>query len=449
MMERAHRKYSPSNTERNDLCHGSTQLIARVPPRPDQTWTIEGRKAHDVLEAALRAGCRDAEEGHREHSVHFFEELNDNSNEFYLAIQIALDHVYGILDEHPDAKWWIEEFVDPPCSVLPGETGGYCDVCIYVPSTRTLYVIDYKHGAGVAKDAIGNSQIKQYGAGFLYDERGFVDPAQVDTVQLTIVQPRAFHDAGIIRSDEATPAELWHYLTWLDDLIVKCEAPDAPLTPGDVQCRFCDAAPHCPAREAQALQVANKAYQQIGQVREPDLPTPSSLDMKRIAEIKFHAPTLRKWLDSIETYAEGLVRQGHYMPGLKLVENAPRREYFGDEAHVARSLAAMLGERGAEQATAEYEALMEKYPVLRKIFQYKLMPVTTAEKLVKEAYKNRVGKGRKKKAAEEAGQAFAFLTLKKSNGGTSVVREDDPRPAVNLASDHFQNIAGLIPPPPQ
>ncbi len=424
--ERAHRKWSPSQAERIFFCPGSSNLIARVPKRPSSVYAIEGTNAHDVLEAALRNGCRDAKEAHFEYSNLWAQELDDGNNEFYLSVQTALNYVYGLLDEYPDAQWWIETFVDPPLPSDPGEAGGFCDVGIWVPSIRTLFVIDYKHGAGVAKAARGNHQVFQYGAGFLYDADPLVSPDDVDTVVLTIVQPRAFHEEGPIREVEVTPTDLWNYLLSLDVAVRNAQKPDAPLVPGEDQCRFCDANTSCPARETQALQVAQAGFSQIKDVAASALPPPSQLDINRLAQIRFHAPMLRKWLEDIDKHCEELMRGGHHVPGAKLVMAQARRKYWGSEEDTAKRIAALAGAS------------------LDDVWTRKLMNITTAEKMVVEAYKRRVGRGKKNAAAADARQAFAFLTIKETSGNLVVADEDDPRPAVNKAASAFGNLIGVI-----
>lgn len=444
--ERTHRRYSPSQADRFFACRGSNNLLKRVPARPTSPYAQEGTDAHTILEAALNAQCRDAQEAH-DFLTSLPHTLDDGQNEFYLSIQIALDHIYSILDAHPDATMWVERFVDPPLTAAPGEAGGYCDVAILVPSLRALFVIDYKHGAGVAKAVRGNNQPMQYAAGFLYEDNAVVDPADIDTVILCIVQPRAFHEDGIIREHEVTPYEVWEYLEELEDVVLDCEREDAALTPGEDQCRFCDARTLCPAREAMALQVASSTFTQIAHVNAPALPNPAAMDIERLARIRFHAPMLRKFLDDVDKHADELARGGHHVPGAKLVEAQAKRKYYGEDNDVARKLAAMLGERKADAAMAAYVQVIEQYPVLQRIFNQKIIPITSAEKLVVEEYKRRVGRGRKKKAAEEAKQAFAFLTLKQSSGKLVLVDEDDPRPAVNRAQNTFGQIAGALPAP--
>jgi hypothetical protein len=157
--EREHRRFSPSQAERFRACHGSTNLLARVPKRPSSKWAIEGTNAHTVLEAALVNGVRDSREAHVEYSELFAEDLNTSENMFYFSIQVALDYIYGILDEYPGSTLFAERFVNPPVESAPGEAGGYCDTGIWVPALRRFYSIDYKHGAGVVVEAKNNKQL--------------------------------------------------------------------------------------------------------------------------------------------------------------------------------------------------------------------------------------------------------------------------------------------------
>jgi hypothetical protein len=419
--------------------------LARVPQAPPSPYAIEGTQAHAVLEAALKNGCTTAREAHRDYSYLFDVDLDDGTNEFYLAVDMGLNYLYDLWREYPDAQVWIETNIPVPVTNAPGEADGYGDFVLYSPSARKAFVIDYKHGAGIAKEA-NCRQLKQYGAGVVFGI--LADVPDIDDVTLVIVQPRAFHKDGPIREYETTALELWDYLNELDDVIAKAQRPDAPLTPGVEQCRFCDAAPYCPAREAAALQVANTSFAQIRDVRSDALPEPHLLDMYRIGTILAHASTLRKWLADVEERAYQLARQGHYIPGMKLVEAAPKRRYYGDERDLAYKLAAMLGEKNLTDGIVQMYALLDAYPAMASMFRPGLVPLTTAEKLVVEAYKKRVGRGKKKQAAEDARQSFAYLTLKDTSGSYSLVPEDDARPAVNPTQSTFAQInAAALPAP--
>jgi len=428
--ERSHRRYSPSQRERRKLCPGSDNLLAKVPARPSSPYAVEGTKAHTILEAALRNNVRRAMQAHREFTDLRAEKLDDGiGNNFYLSIQIALNHIYAILDEYPDAAMHIENYVYVPLDAAPGEGDGYCDIVIYIPSIRHAYIIDYKHGAGVAKDVKNNPQVRQYSTGVLFGDPPIIDVEGVDTVTECIIQPRAFHKDGAIREEVVLPYEIYNSIEEINDEVLAAQDPHAPLVPGEDQCRFCDANTVCPAREAMGLQVASSQFKQIMDVKQIDIPHPHSIDVARLGYIYNAAPMLKKFLADVEEHIMELNRAGIYVPGTKIVETEPRRQWHGTEDEIAFKLAALSG-----------------LPIT-EMFTIKPVNITTAEKMVVEAFKNRVGKGKKKQAAEDARHAFAFLTTKERTGNTVLTVETDPRPAVNLASRAFAQISQMIHPP--
>jgi len=425
--EREHRRFSPSQAERIMACPGSTVYLETVPARAPSPYAIEGTKAHEILDAALRNNERRAVVAHREHSIHLAEDFDDD---FIYSVQSALNYIYSIIDELPDAQLHYEEFVNPPLPSAPGEGGGYCDVWIYIPSVRVLYVIDYKHGAGVAKDAKDNPQPLQYACGVLYADEPIIDPATVDKVVIVIIQPRAWHKDGTTREAELTPYEVYEYLEVLDNAVAAALKPNAPLVPGDDQCRFCDARTICPAREAMGFSKAvNETFKSVYDIRQIDIPNVRTMDIDRLSYIAKWAPFLRHFLADVERHIEELLAQGFAVPDWKLVEADARRSWYGDEKDVAVKLAALAGVPPAD------------------VMRTSLITITDAEKLVVEAFKARAGRGKKRQAAEDAKRAFAVLTLKQSTGAPKLVPADDPRQPINRAASAFGGIGGLLEPP--
>lgn len=437
--ERQHTRFSPSRSEQFFLCPGSVNLLARTPSRPTSIYALEGEIAHTVLEAGLRNRLNNATDAleHTEFGMGVLEELYGevvkNVNEFKASINDALDYVWNLVDTieaaHGDAQLFIEVRVDPPITSSPGEAAGYCDIAIYSAKARHLWVIDYKHGAGVAKAAVGNTQVKQYAAGFLYDDSTPVDKNNVDHVTLAIIQPRAFHADGNIREYTTNPLELADYLIELDEKIEEAMRPDAPLVPGVEQCRFCDARSTCPAVEAKALAAVNTQFANVRDIAEPKLPAPSTLDIARLAYIAQVKPLIMAWFNDVDRHLYELMMNGTDIPGLKLVEAQARREWHGEEKERAEKLAAVIGCDVTELYRATFKT------------------ITDVEKMMVDAFKDRVGRGKKKQAAEDAKQMFAYFTTKQSSGNLSVVSEDDPRPPANRALSSFNQVVGLLPSP--
>lgn len=420
--EREHKRFSPSQTERFFRCPGSVRLCATVPPRPSSKWAAEGTKAHELLEAALENGERNAEKAWTDHSPFFAEDVD---GEMCDAVQECLDYVFDLIDEHGEHVLFTETEVDPPVTSAPGEAGGHCDCGLWFPAIGWLFVIDYKHGAGIAVDVKGNTQVLSYGSGFVFG--GHVPLDKITRIVSVIVQPRAFHAEGPIREASVSLAELQDYLLELDMKIDECLQPNAPLVPGEEQCRWCDASSTCPALESKALAVVGNTFQSVKDITEDRLPDPADLPVDRLAYIMQVAPVLTKWLDNVAAEAANYARMGAPVPGYKLVEAQAKRQWHGDPQELAEKLIALSG------------------MTLDDVMPRKLLTITEADKLVSKAYKDRAkGRKAKKKAAEEATQAMAFLTLKQSSGATMLVPLTDSRPAINPASA-FEQVQ-VIPP---
>jgi len=423
---RTHRRFSPSKMERYGVCPGAHNLLERTPARERTVYATEGTEAHDILDAGLNTYCASAKEA-LDNSIHCVADIDDTT---LAAVQDCLDYVWGIFEvinnQYGDLVMFTEQYVNPPIHILPGEAAGYCDIALFSRKARKLWIIDFKNGVGVVKEAEENKQMKQYGAGFLFDEDlKLVNPADVDTVVLVIVQPRAFHPKGPVRSWETTPGYLADYLFDLEEDIEKCLDPNAPLNPGVEQCQFCEARSVCPAIEARNLMVIHPQVRQVEQIPTIKLPDPKSLDVTRLSQVKQSFELLRIWMKGVDTHVDELLRSGVHVPGYKIVESEPRREWYGDEQDRVKKLAALIG--------CKEDDLYEKT----------LKPLTRVEPMVVSAFKERVGRTRRNKAAEEARQMFAYFTTKVSSGNLTVVKDDDERPAVNKALTSFSSIPQL------
>lgn len=437
MQERGHTRFSPSASEQFFLCRGAPNLLARTPARPNSSYADEGNLAHHILEIGLRNKCVNATQAIALSDYDGLMEAylpdEHKMRDFKASVNDALDYIWETIDTldglYGDVQMFIEVRVNPPITSAPGEAAGYCDIAIYSANARLLYVIDYKHGQGVAKAIVGNTQVKQYAAGFLYDDASPVNADMVDRVVMVIVQPRAFHPDGDIREYEASPLELSDYLIELDMVIEECLDPAAPLTAGEEQCRFCDAATTCPAREKMALAAVSSTFASIKDIKAPNMPAPADLDVNRLGYIYQHKDMLTKWLNDIENHIYQLQMKGVNVPGTKLVKPYASRVWHGQEPQRALDLAALIGCQPVDLYRVSFET------------------ITHLEKMVVEAFKSRVGRGQKKKAAEDAKQYFAYFTTKESSDKLTLVAEDDERPAANRVLNSFHQISGLLPPP--
>lgn len=417
---RQHARYSASAAHRWLRCPGSVALADGV-PRVESEYALDGTEAHEVLNFALENGYKHAAEAmvmcgkQQTYRKDNYEERRD-------SIQSVLDYVYDLVASYGEAGCTVffeTEFKFPLS--FEEDCGGTSDICIYIHDLNILYVIDFKHGAGVAVEVEENEQCMIYGVGAADElgKRGYT----IDTIVLVVAQPRAFHLKGPIRTWVMPSRMAGDFTTRVEDAIMACKKPDAPLIPDpNVQCKFCPASPVCPAYEQSAMRVVMPTFNTIKDVNQYTLPEPRSLSVDRIAYIKQAKDALINWLNDVDDYAKELAMSGTQVPGFKLVYARSQRRYEGDPHVVADALISLTGK------------------TLDDVMPRKLIGIGDGEAMVVEAYRRGAEKGQIRKAVELGKKAFAMLTTKDTSGNLVMVSENDKRPAVNPAQTLFQHV---------
>lgn len=309
MTEQAHSKLGASGAERWMNCPGSLRMSEGIPNETSEA-AAEGTAAHALGELCMMLGFQRAE-------VLVYSEVEgfQVTEEMAEAVQVYLDETYPhILSGNPysmeqkfDLEW-----------VHKGMFGTN-DFCAYDPETKILHVIDYKHGRGYVVEIEANKQLMYYAVGALKDY------PEAETVELCIVQPRAFHQSGRVRK-ELYSAEWLRtvFVERLRDAAVATEAPDAPLNAGS-WCTFCPAKGLCPA-------IHNKVTGVIGAMENYKLPETQKLqpiDVKSILDAK---DDIIKWLNAVEFQALKSLEAGLEIPEYKLVRGNKHRAFIDKEA---------------------------------------------------------------------------------------------------------------------
>lgn len=237
-------------------CPGSHDLIKALtlPETDDPDYRRQGVAAHAAAAHALQNGLEAWEVVGME-----FEGLTITAA-MGMHLKVYLDHVvplqeatqtYGVEFKahspsiHEQAFGTADHWAiapGPPSEPFVDEDG---DTVQRV--TNALHVNDLKFGEGIAVDVEENPQLKYYAAlviDNLERNRSYVfNDAML--VVLGIVQPRAFHPGGPIRTWTTTVGEIKE---WVHDTLRPAMARteiDGLLTPGD-WCRFCPAKLVCP-----------------------------------------------------------------------------------------------------------------------------------------------------------------------------------------------------------
>lgn len=242
-MPDVHAKLSPSSSHRWLNCTKSFDLIesAKVPEQTAGVAAEEGTLAHAVLENLMKQalGKVSAAEykAERKRLAEEAEKLLGRPAISEME-KFASGQVEFILDQLRD---------DPSAAVLIEQRVWVTEQCFgtadaIVVSGTTLYVIDYKYGAGIPVNAVENTQLLLYGAGAL---RFWDLVYDIQEVELHIFQPRRnSHSEFRLSADELR--------SWVDTKVLpaveEINTSTGSFCPSDKICQWCPVNAVCSAR---------------------------------------------------------------------------------------------------------------------------------------------------------------------------------------------------------
>lgn len=311
--EIAHASFGASNSKRRMACPGSLKAEERFPDESSPFAEL-GTAAHELGEHCLENNIEDV-------ALCIGGSFNDHivDDNMATAVQTYVNFVRATEAEEAPALLRLEqrfslEDLDPPMPMF-----GTSDCTIYGKETGNLWIIDYKHGQGVAVDVEDNAQLKYYALGAVLK---IGNKAPINQVHTAIVQPRASHRDGSIRVYSYTKDEILDFGTDLIDAAHAALAPDAPLIAGD-HCKFCKAAGVCSALRGNALAVAQDEF---GVIKSVDDLTP-----EEIGAYMDKLPLVEEWIKSLRRHAHTMLEAGTSVPGFKLVEKRPTRRWKNED----------------------------------------------------------------------------------------------------------------------
>lgn len=407
-----HAALSPSKAHRYVRCPGSVRLEAQYPDVSND-GAIDGTHSHTLLQKCIEVGLMPA-------SMFLNETLTDHEGSFTVdaqrasRVQVALDYIAGrvtaLKAKGIDAKVIAEERVDPVLWVERSDMSGTVDVRID-GGVEYLEIIDYKDGMG-AVGAEGNEQMELYAIGAFNGQTH---------VTMTIIQPKlATKGMSPISSHTAEANYLFGRAKVYKAAGAATEAPDAPLVPGDVQCKFCKAKGGCPALLNQSAALFGPVVASVtgSLVDNAVAKSPDSMSAADLAEVLKAAPLARQFFASAEAEAERRMKLGQAVPGFKLVNGRGSRAWSLPEEQIADKLVKIGIPKG-------------------EVYETKLLSPAKVETLT---WKNRAGEVQsltKKKLSVIEAEYVTHMA-----GKPTVAPDADSRPAiVTDASAMFQSIA--------
>ncbi len=313
------------------------------------------------------------------------------SPEMVEALRPGIDRIR----ERPGQKW--VEYRVTFDTWLPGQFGTLDTGIVH---ESFIEINDLKYGAGVPVSPEQNEQLMTYALGFW--DNVARERSDAKKFLLVIDQPRAAGGGG---EWEVHLDDLLDFGTQLQAAHEIALQPDAPLVPGEKQCKFCPNKDECPALAEFALEAMALKFDDLDS-EEPITPVVrEKLTPAQRSKVAASQDLIKSWLSAVTGRVLEDALAGNPTPGLK----------------------AVLGRKGARMWSDEEAAKRFLLTKLDKAAIYtdpKLISPAQAEKLIPKT------------------EVEGLSDLTRQNEGKPVlVAEDDRRQAVSTASK-FDDIEG-------
>lgn len=391
----SHAKFSPSSAHRWLRCTGSIEKCKDA-PSTSSWYADEGTAAHELGAWCLESG-NDAEH-YLGKEIHVRDEEGEIRNSFIVDDDMA-GYVQVYVDSVRDAAegadlLMVEQRVDFSDYIgVEGQTGT-ADALILKSAEQLLDVHDLKYGQGEKVFAKENEQEMLYALGGLYE---FCLLYEINTVRLNIHQPRLDH----MDSWEISVSALENFAKMAKKKAHEGLLPDAPLTPGETQCRWCPAKATC---EAAAEAVHNAVADDFGNLDLPDATTEPSTLEDNYKMVGF----VRDWANAVEKeMLDRLHSEPGTIQGFKLAHGKAGNRVWQDEDRVVD--------------------LFKRFR-LRKEEMFTMKPLSPAQ-----------AEKRFKKQPKRWSKLEELITRGKPS--IKIVPADDPRPGITTDED-FSDLTG-------
>ncbi len=303
--EKKHSKLGASGAYIWTSCPGSVSLSEKAPPALTSEAADEGTLAHALAEHCIVEGMSPLEFSNKEFMG------KEISEEMAHAVNSYVSWVYE-KRESTGGRIEVESQFD--LSSLHEGMFGTNDVCI-IKEGRRLVVGDFKYGFSPV-DVRENKQLLYYALGALIKYGN-----NFEDVELVIIQPRAPHKDGNIRSWVVSKDYVLSWSTQLIEAARLTERKDAPLYRGD-WCGWCKAKGICPKQKE-----AVESSLGVSVVTDIVFPSISSLTDEQVSGIIKNTSQITDFLEEVKRAALHRLQSGEKIEGLKLVNGRSRREW--------------------------------------------------------------------------------------------------------------------------
>jgi len=298
-----HARFAPSAAHRWLNCPGSVALAESLPPAErreggDSEEAQEGTKAHALAAQALQFAIDGVP---MLYGADVPEEMQEAIHLYVTTVMAAV---------RPGDEVLVERKVK-----LDDDLWGTLDAAVVHLADLSVEIFDFKYGVGVVVEAISNEQ----GGIYLLS---LAEYASLRPAKFTIVQPRAGHKDGPVRSWEPHPGELRRLRQRAEAAIDKGKRQYAPLAAGE-WCQFCPARGHCPELSRHAQLVAATEFEVVAEPAVQDVV--AALPIEAVVAALAKTKVIEIYLKAMRDRIEKDLNDGRPVPGWKLVAKRPRR----------------------------------------------------------------------------------------------------------------------------
>lgn len=176
--------------------------------------------------------------------------LSQRNRELLQIAEICDEKIFERVKEQfsiPETEFWVESTKGETWTVVDWtvvDTPGHTDRWRLYNDSGVLVVIDKKFGFKEVTPAVSNYQLRTYACA------GWDQSTDVKNVVVAITQPRLPYEQRITMAHYSVE----DIAAAREEIVAIREAsrdPDAPLVPGEEQCRYCKAKLICPALRAE------------------------------------------------------------------------------------------------------------------------------------------------------------------------------------------------------
>lgn len=400
---RDHATFGPSSMSRLVACPASGFLSKEIPNPPSTAAADEGTLGHEVSEIMLEAKLTDTP------YPKSFDEKYDK--EMIACGKAYAEFIYGVIEPHLSKRhfWAIEKRL---INDSDRDIWGTADfVFVYKEDgedKKNIIIIDYKYGTWAVSPK-KNWQLAAYAWGAIEEFGGIYGIEKVDKVSAYIFQPRCAKklktykpEPWTISADHLDKSYI-QVMSSAVDLIIDwvdseqmSEEDAAKYTTTGSHCHFCRAKGVCNAyKEAKSgptLAAFKRAAEKLDKKElgnKEAILTAGVISLDELTFIALNKSEIIKFIEAASQIPAYMIMRGDDVPGLKLVEQNPRRSFIKDTDSLIKGLKA-LGILNPVQTVEKVITLTEAEKRIgkNKLDHLLTVPTEKSYKLVAEDHKD-------------------------------------------------------------